>query len=564
MSLRQSLIEERVAQVQSEMSLPPDEAFERFSHATYTGISLHAFDPADLVDGSQDKQIDLITIVEDDGEADIFILSTKFTEGFSSNALIQVRNGLNWIFNKPRADIASISNVPFKDKILEIRSLLGGLGYSNARIRCAFITNGITDNISNEYRTEEQTILQEYDNGTFQSFKFESIGADELIDLLNVQEKKVRSVDADIPIRYDANNPSLIRYHSEGLKGLICTALASDVAAIVNADSVGAVFDANIRRFLGASRAVNADIAATCSDPSTSYQFWFLNNGITIICDDFDPTTDPDNAHVKIKNLQIINGCQTATALAVSAQSGALRADTRVLLRIYKTDDPQLIDKIVLTTNNQNRISSRDLKANDRVQIDMEGAFHHFGYFYERKVNQYRGVPTPPGYRIVANEIVGQAYLGIVLRRPADARRRKYKVWADFYGQIFAGDRVESHVLSVLILDTAQDWIRNNNLGSTGNDLIRKLAKNGVFHLSRMAAFLSRGGDNWNKTEAQLKHEIDNLKSNPSMLHAHLFGAMNLLESIIQANAAFSSDVDGALKSNLLEVEITRKLHNPQ
>lgn len=545
------------------MGLPPDEAFERFAHATCTGISLHAFDPADLVDGRQDKQIDLITIIDDDGEADIFILSTKFTSGFSSNALIQMRNGLNWVFNKSRADLSLIGNVPFKDKILEIRSLLGGIGYANARIHCAFVTNGLTSEISEEYRGELATLLQEYDNGTFQSFQFESIGADELVDLLNAQEKKDRSVDADIPIRYDANNPSLIRYHSQGLKGMVCTALASDVATVVNADATGAVFDANIRRFLGASRAVNSDIAATCSDPTTSYQFWFLNNGITIICDDFDPTTDPDNAHVKIKNLQIINGCQTATALAVAAKSGDLKADTRVLLRIYKTDDPELIERIVLTTNNQNRISNRDLKANDRVQIDMEGAFAPFDYLYERKVNQYRGQIVPAGKRIVANEIVGQAYLGIVLKRPADARRRKYKVWADYYGQIFSGGRVESHVLSVLILETTQNWIKSNNLASTGNDLKRKLAKNGVFHLARMAAFLWRKGDNWNKSAADLKKEIDDLKVAPSIMDAHLTSAISRLEAIITANAAFFSDVDGALKSNLLETEITRMLHNP-
>jgi hypothetical protein len=314
---------------------------------------------------------------------------------------------------------------------------------------------------------------------------------------------------------------------------------------------------------LGASRAVNADIAATCSDPSTSYQFWFLNNGITVICDDFDPTTDPDNAHVKIKNLQIINGCQTATALAVAAKNNELKPDTRVLLRIYKTHDPELIDKIVLTTNNQNRISNRDLKANDRVQIDMEEAFSLFDYLYERKVNQYRGQTVPSGKRIVANEVVGQAFLGIVLKRPADARRRKYKVWADYYGQIFSGGRAESHVLSVLILEATQDWIRDNALASTGNDLKRKLAKNGVFHLARMAAFHWRGSDDWNKSAADLKQDIDSLKADPSGMDTHLSVSMSELEGIITANAAFLSDVDGALKSNLLETAITRILHHP-
>jgi len=69
--------------------------------------------------------------------------------------------------------------------------------------------------------------------------------------------------------------------------------------------------------------------------------------------------------------MQIVNGCQTATALALAEKAGKLAPDTRVMLRIYETADAQLVDKIVLTTNNQNKISSRDLRSNDKIQIDM-------------------------------------------------------------------------------------------------------------------------------------------------------------------------------------------------
>ena len=170
----------------------------------------------------------------------------KNTGGFSSNALILMRNGLNWIFNKPRTDIQEISNVSFRDKILEIRSILSGYGPSNVSFRCAFLTNGLTSEISAEYEQELETTLKEYDNGTFRSFQFSSVGADELVNLLNAAEKKDRRIDADIPIRYDANTPSLIKYHSQGLKGLVCTANAREIAKIVNEDESGAVFELSL------------------------------------------------------------------------------------------------------------------------------------------------------------------------------------------------------------------------------------------------------------------------------------------------------------------------------
>ena len=559
-TVRQQIIEDRVTQIQTLLSADSSESFERFAHSTYTGISVHSFDNTDLVDGSQDKQIDTITIVEDDGEADVFILSMKNTGGFSSNALILMRNGLNWIFNKPRTDIQEISNVSFRDKILEIRSILSGYGPSNVSFRCAFLTNGLTSEISAEYEQELETTLKEYDNGTFRSFQFSSVGADELVNLLNAAEKKDRRIDADIPIRYDANTPSLIKYHSQGLKGLVCTANAREIAKIVNEDESGAVFESNIRRFLGTRGSVNRDIVRTCSDVDSSYQFWFLNNGITVICDSFDLTPDPDDPHVKVKNLQIINGCQTATALALASQDGDLKADTRVLLRIYESDDPDLVDRIVLTTNNQNKISNRDLKANDSVQVDMEQGFALFDFLYERKVNQYRGQTVPDGTKIVSNDIVGQCYLGLVLKRPADARRRKYKVWADFYDQIFTGGRIEPHVLSVLIYQGVQLRIAARGMDMVEDELKRKLAKAGVFHLARCVSKLWRNTDSWSQADEELREQISRISTDESVLDSHLDTGMELCADLITSNSAFSNDVDGALKSSLLEREVTRRL----
>ncbi|WP_319523597.1 hypothetical protein [Breoghania sp.] len=41
--------------------------------------------------------------------------------------------------------------------------------------------------------------------------------------------------------------------------------------------------------------------------------------------------------------------------------------------------------------------------------------------------------------RILPNELVGQSFLSIVLKKPSDGRGRKYKVWAEFYDRIFTG-----------------------------------------------------------------------------------------------------------------------------
>lgn len=563
MTLRQQLVADRVGNLATTLTIPYDQAFERFVHSLATGQSVHSMDPSDWVDGTQDKQIDLIAIDEEEETAEINIISAKFTGGFSSNAIILMKNGLGWIFNRPRAEVTAISNEAFRDKILEIRSVLSGMGPSNVSVRCYFATNGLSVDISDEYKQEVRGILAQYDNGTFGGFSFESLGADELVGLLNRIERRSRSIDADVPIRYDANTPSLIRYHSQGLKGLICTTTARDIANLVNGDAGGALFDSNIRRFLGKGRAVNADILRTATDAASSYQFWFLNNGITIVCDSFDAVTDPDSPMVKITNLQIVNGCQTATALAHAARDGSLRPDTRVLLRVFETTDQTLASRIVLTTNNQNRISTRDLKANDAIQQDMQRGFEGYNLLYEHKINQYATTTLGAGQRIVSNEDVGQAFLAIALKKPGDARRRKYKVWADHYGDIFSGRRVEPHVICILISSAGSVWARTARRAAGITERRRKLINNGLLHIARIAAFFWRGTDAFDQDVPALQAQIVTLQTTPSVLNPFFDNALDRLESLIAVNPDFASDIDAALKAPLLETAISRSIHPP-
>ncbi|MCX7425535.1 MAG: hypothetical protein NTW96_07920 [Planctomycetia bacterium] len=153
-----------------------------------------------------------------------------------------MRNGLNWVFTRPRTEVAGITNELFRDKIVEIRSLLSGLGPANLTVRCYFITNGLTSQISDEYQQECREILAEYDNRTFAEFSFESLGADELVALLNRHERSNRTIDADVPIRYDRNTPSLIRYDSQGLKRVMrWSGLSRQKSGVFKVDSRVAV-----------------------------------------------------------------------------------------------------------------------------------------------------------------------------------------------------------------------------------------------------------------------------------------------------------------------------------
>lgn len=564
MTLRQQIVQDHIDKTASKLALNADPAFLVFAHSLFTDRSIHSFDPNDNVDGGQDKQIDAITIEDDSDEATIYITQIKNEESFSSNCIIQIRNGLHWIFEKRQADIDTLSNIKFKDRIKDYRTVQSNLGPSNIYVKVAYITKGLSSKLSDETKQEIKTIIDHYDNGTFAGFTFETIGTDEIVDILNSQEKKNKKINCEIKIIYDTNNPSLIKYHSKGLKGIICSATATEIAQVVNNDRNGFVFDLNIRKYLGKLGGVNKDILNTCTNSNLSYLFWFLNNGVTIVCDKADPVTDPDDPKVIIKNMQIVNGCQTATSLANALKDGHLQPDTKVMLRIYETQDLELVDKIVLTTNNQNKITGRNLRANDKTQLDLEKGFTLFNYYLERKPRQYEASSIPKE-NIVPNEDVAVAYLGVVLKKTSDARSRKYKVWNEFYDKVFSGtDIIEPYLLSVLIHRKVNEYLLLN-YSTAENDTTRYLAKNASYHISRICSFLWRKGDNWTNS-ATLKNEITTLISDTGALDMHINSAMTILTEVVSSNAKYIADLNSSLKSADLDNEINKELytnHNP-
>lgn len=543
------------------LEVPEEEAFLRLVHQLVTGIGIRSLDEADVTEGGQDKQVDVMTFVEAPDHATVFIIQAKHTDSFSSNALIGLHNGLEWVVNRRRADVGELTNVAFKDKIIEYRSLVNSLGPSNIEVAVRFATYGHTAEISDEFKQELRGILAEFDNGTFERFSCEPVGADELVALMERQEKHERRIDAEIRIRYDTNNPSLIKYFSEDLQGLVCSVPASEIARLVNEDPEGAIFDMNVRRFLGMRGGVNRDIQGTCTNADDSHLFWFLNNGITIVCDELDAVTDPDNAHIKMKNMQIVNGCQTATTLALAQNAETLARDVRVVVRVYETKDTSLVDKIVLTTNNQNRISNRDLRSNDQVQRDFERGFAIHDYYYERKPGQFSDQEVDQA-RILPNELIGQAYLAVVLKKPSDARTRKYKVWGEHYERIFADRVVEPYITSALLVRAATGWVRDQGLADHVDDTRRGIAKRGVFHLSRIAAYKWRESDSWSADEEELQRDLLLVQEDPGALAPHFESALDVLVELVEGDEDMLSDIDVALKSTLLDSLIDKALHS--
>lgn len=451
--IRQTWIEEETEKVASELNEKIDMAFLMFGAATILDVSPSEIEAVDIVDGGQDKQIDYIHIEDDEdkGHASINIIQAKNSKGFSSNTVIQVRNGLDWIFERPKSEIEQLENAAFKEKINEIRSLRSDYGAANISVQVYHITNGDKSKLSHEYLQEAKVLSDKYGNLGFADFLLDQLGAHELVELMNAGDRAKRKVDIDIPIIYDTNTASLIEYSQGDTKSVVCTIQSSVLAQLASTEPRDSIFDMNIRPFYGSLGKVNQDIWATCTGEEAS-RFWFLNNGVTMVCEHFDVIRDPDAPKIKVRDAQIVNGCQTSVTIREAFEKGVLIEDAKVMLRLYSTDNPNLIEKITLTTNNQNKITDRDLRANDSVQRDIERLMEErYGYLYERKNKQHRSVQKFKKHLVVPSPKAAQSYLAIVRAKPSNARGYLGAIWSDFYSEIFSDASVADLLVAYLI-----------------------------------------------------------------------------------------------------------------
>jgi hypothetical protein len=204
------------------------------------------------------------------------------------------------------------------------------------------------------------------------------------------------------------------------------------------------IFNQNIRLYKPLHRINQAIIRSALSDDN--FQFFYLNNGITLLCEECGYTPHTRTPSVPLKNVQIINGGQTTHSLFEAAQKDPDKLENvELLVRICiaKTDDP-ISDHISETSNSQIPVGTRDLHSNDPIQIKLQEEFEALGYFYERKENQFADKPI--GNRL-SNELLGQIYLAYYLDQPSEAKNNKNLVFIDKYDEIFDETKITAHDL---------------------------------------------------------------------------------------------------------------------
>jgi len=179
------------------------------------------------------------------------------------------------------------------------------------------------------------------------------------------------------------------------------------------------IFEANVRDYQG-HNAVNQDIQDTLLN-STGEEFWWLNNGITLVADEAILVTSKE---LVLTDPAVVNGLQTSNEIYLYFQSHPERLNTEkrnVLVRIIVPESEDSRDRIILATNNQTNIPKSLLRANDPIHLQIELYLKGRGLYYDRRKNYYKN-RGKKSTEIVSVSFLSQCMISLILHRPDYAR----------------------------------------------------------------------------------------------------------------------------------------------
>ena len=353
---------------------------------------------------------------------DFFILQSKNTTSFGEDALMKWKTVSDNLLNMSNIldDFSDRYNETTIESFGLFRDVIAKLVRSQVKVRFFYyyITLGteIHPNVAMQANELKELVKAYYPSS---EVHVHFITADQLIDMYNADsETRVNLELADQPISLSENE-----YISLVKLGTYFKFITDD-----NLFLRKTFFEANVRDYQG-HNSVNSSIANTLEGEGNE-DFWWLNNGVTILSTDIKVIT---NKSLQVVNPQIVNGLQTSREIYnyFSERSGRINEDNRtILVRVIRPESEESRDNIIFSTNNQTSIPKSSLRVTDTIHLQIEMYFKNRGLYYDRRKNYYKN-QKKKAIDIISVSFLAQCLISLVLRKPDFARARPSTLLTD-------------------------------------------------------------------------------------------------------------------------------------
>ena len=183
------------------------------------------------------------------------------------------------------------------------------------------------------------------------------------------------------------------------------------------------IFRLNPRGPLGVVK-VNKEIRATLESDSDRPQFFFLNNGLTAVCDSLKKKSG-GRSTFEIRDFQIVNGCQTTWTLYDHKIRGGSLDDVALSIKLIETPATSaLATQISQASNSQSPMKDWDFLFSSKDQLRLQHEFLGLDepVFYELKRGEQKYIKGASGRKTTVKDVAQAmwAFLG----HPGEARDR--------------------------------------------------------------------------------------------------------------------------------------------
>lgn len=181
------------------------------------------------------------------------------------------------------------------------------------------------------------------------------------------------------------------------------------------------LLEANIRNYIK-NKNIDGDIKNTIENSPQS--FWYLNNGITIVCNRFEEIID--ELKIKLFNFSIVNGGQTTYLISKFAKK---ENDFYLVCKIIATSKSLSnikidLNEIAKASNSQKPIKEHDLYSTRQEQLLFKQYMSDIGVEYITKRGPKKHISIHP-YDSTTIDHSGQILMSALLQMPGYARSNK-------------------------------------------------------------------------------------------------------------------------------------------
>lgn len=494
-----------------------------------------------VVDGSKDGGIDSVIIIVDDEIIDTiddledinfsnkivskFIISQcKKENSFKESTIDKLITSCQILFDleKDENDLIKRFNTSLVEKVLILRKVWLNTSINGGLIKLEFnyCCNATEIQINDAFSSKVEQLKDSTRNAfTGSEIKFNPFSSAELLKFYQTRKPSRLSLSFK-------EQPLSTSFSESGL-GYVGTVKLGDYKSFLT-DEEGQIrehlFESNIRHYQGQVD-VNKKIMDTITNVD-SKDFWWLNNGITIIAENPNQVSKI----LSIDNVQIVNGLQTSYSI-YNYHDGNTDDDRSVLVKVIINSNAETIDNIIASTNSQNQVSAALLRATEETQRQIELFFLNEGYYYDRRKNYYKNIGKPAS-KIFSIQFAAQAIETIGFSNPYSARAKPTSLVKEnaTYERIFNPSRNFKAYLNccLLLKKTNEFWVNINDADN------KTTSSNFKFNIARIAVSFIINKANYSFDDLA---SIDMATYDQSVFDSSLDLFIDTLQNYVQSNS---------------------------